>query len=104
MSESYFYVRNSDILSIFHVGILRRSKKLKILVCWKSMLELHFYVGNFDILNNFYVENSDIPTVLAKNHRKYTFSDAKKSSPGVFRKIRILWPQAIFMHLVRGIP
>ncbi len=68
------------------------------------MLELHFYVGNFDILINFYVGNSDIPTVLAKNHRKYTFSDAKKSSPGVFRKIRILWPQAIFMHLVRGIP
>ena len=60
MSESYFYVRNSDIRSIFHVGILRRSKKLKILVCWKSMLELHFYVGNVDILFNFYVGNSDI--------------------------------------------
>jgi len=38
-----------------------------ILVCWKSMLELHFYVGNIDILSNFYVGNSDTPTILTKN-------------------------------------
>jgi len=39
-----------------------------ILVCWKSMLELHFYVGNTDILSDFYVGNTDTPTFLTKNH------------------------------------
>ena len=68
------------------------------------MSELHFYVGNVDILFNFYVGNSDIPTFLAKIIENIAFSDARKSSLGVLRKIRILWPQAIFMQLVRGIP
>ena len=62
MSETPTY------LSFFMLESYVSLKNAYIMVCWKSMLELHFYVGNTDILSDFYVGNTDTPTFLAKKH------------------------------------